>query len=62
MLYSAHCDEGIGGDVVTRLRDRWSDDTLRNKPDWLSVKIGINDLHRTMRQSVDAVYAALNSK
>ena len=48
-------NKGIGGDVVTGLRDRWSDDVIRNKPDWLSVKIGINDLHRTLRQSVDAV-------
>lgn len=38
-------NKGIGGDRVTGMRDRWTDDVLRNKPDWLSVKIGINDLH-----------------
>ncbi|MHB0946339.1 MAG: SGNH/GDSL hydrolase family protein [Sedimentisphaerales bacterium] len=38
-------NKGIGGDRVTGLRNRWSDDVLRNKPDWLSIKIGINDLH-----------------
>jgi len=48
-------NKGIGGDVVTGLRNRWQDDVLRNNPDWLSVKIGINDLHRTLRQSPEAV-------
>jgi len=36
-------NKGINGNRVTDLRDRWSDDVLRHKPDWLSVKIGIND-------------------
>ena len=48
-------NKGIGGDVVTGLRDRWNDDVLRNKPDWLSIKIGINDLHRTLSQNTNAV-------
>ncbi len=48
-------NKGIGGDVVTGLRNRWEDDVIRNKPDWLSIKIGINDLHRTLRQSPEAV-------
>ena len=38
-------NKGIGGDNVTGLRNRWSDDVLRHAPDWLSIKIGINDLH-----------------
>ena len=41
-------NKGIGGDVVPELRDRWGDDVLRHRPDWLSVKIGINDLRRTL--------------
>ena len=41
-------NKGIGGDTVVGLRDRWSDDVLRHKPNWLSIKIGINDLHRTL--------------
>lgn len=41
-------NKGIGGDTVKGLRDRWGDDVLRHAPDWLSVKIGINDLHRTL--------------
>ena len=41
-------NKGIGGDRVTGLRNRWSDDVLRHRPDWLSVKIGINDLHSAL--------------
>jgi lysophospholipase L1-like esterase len=37
------------------LRDRWGDDVIRNQPDWLSIKIGINDLHRTLRGNPEAV-------
>jgi len=37
-------NKGIGGDRVVGLQGRWDDDVLRFKPDWLSVKIGINDL------------------
>ena len=38
-------NKGIGGNKVTDLRDRWEDDVIREAPDFLSVKIGINDLH-----------------
>jgi len=38
-------NKGIGGDSVVGLRNRWTDDVLRNHPDWLAIKIGINDLH-----------------
>ncbi len=48
-------NKGIDGDVVTGLRDRWSDDVILNKPDWLSIKIGINDLHRTLNQNPNSV-------
>jgi lysophospholipase L1-like esterase len=48
-------NKGIGGDVVTGLRNRWEDDVIRNKPDWLSIKIGINDLHRTLRTSPETI-------
>ena len=40
-------NKGISGDNVVGLKNRWSDDVLRHKPDWLSIKIGINDLHST---------------
>ena len=48
-------NKGIGGDIVTGLRNRWYDDVIRNRPDWLSIKIGINDLHKTLAQYPDAV-------
>ena len=44
----AWVNKGIGGNKVTDLRDRWEDDVIREAPDWLSVKIGINDLHTHM--------------
>lgn len=48
-------NKGICGDRVTGLRNRWKDDVLRYKPDWLSIKIGINDLHSAFGQTPDAV-------
>lgn len=45
---------GIGGNTVQQLRDRWQDDVLYHKPDWITVKIGINDLHRTLLNTPDA--------
>jgi len=48
-------NEGIGGDVATGLRERWDDDVLVHRPDWVSVMVGINDLHRTIRNSPEAV-------
>ncbi|MCE9590368.1 MAG: SGNH/GDSL hydrolase family protein [Planctomycetes bacterium] len=48
--YPAHrlnlLNRGISGNTVRDLHDRWSDDVIAHKPDWLSIKIGINDLHR----------------
>ena len=38
-------NKGIGGDVSLGLRDRWADDVLVYNPDWVSVLVGINDLH-----------------
>jgi len=48
-------NEGIGGDVSTGLRDRWDDDVLVHRPDWVSVLVGINDLHRTAANTPEAV-------
>lgn len=41
-------NHGIGGDTVANLHSRWADDVLALKPDWLSIKIGINDLNQTL--------------
>ena len=48
-------NEGIGGNTVLDLRNRWHDDVIRHQPDWLTIKIGVNDLHRTLRQTPEAV-------
>ena len=39
-------NQGISGNNVLSLRDRWERDVLNHKPDWLSVMIGINDVWR----------------
>ncbi|MCK5843183.1 MAG: hypothetical protein KAG97_00665 [Victivallales bacterium] len=41
-------NRGIGGNAVDDLRARWNEDVLMQRPDILSVKIGINDLHRVL--------------
>ena len=46
-------NKGIGGDRVTGLRNRWTDDVLCQRPDWLSIKIGINDIHSHWRNDKD---------
>ena len=38
-------NKGISGDNSIGLLNRWTDDVLRHEPDWISIKIGINDLH-----------------
>jgi lysophospholipase L1-like esterase len=48
-------NKGIGGDNVVGLRNRWNDDVVRNRPDWLSIKIGINDLHGFLREDPDPI-------
>ena len=39
---------GISGNTVRDLAGRWSDDVISHQPDWLSIMIGINDVHRWM--------------
>lgn len=48
-------NKGIGGDTAVLLKDRWADDVIRHRPDWLSIKVGINDLHRTLFGNPDPV-------
>jgi lysophospholipase L1-like esterase len=40
-------NRGIGGNTTRHLRERWRADVIAEAPDWLSVKIGINDVWRT---------------
>ncbi len=46
-------NKGISGDRVPGLRNRWTDDVIRQRPDWLSIKIGINDIHSHWRNEKD---------
>lgn len=39
-------NRGVGGDTVRNLDARWERDVVDEGPDWLSVKIGINDVWR----------------
>jgi len=54
----AWLNKGIGGNRVTDLQARWEDDVIREKPDWLSVKVGINDLHSYLMNMPAAVSPA----
>jgi lysophospholipase L1-like esterase len=46
---------GIGGNRTTHLKERWQTDVIDEKPDRLSIKIGINDLSSTRRGDPDSV-------
>lgn len=50
-----YINKGIGGNKVTDMAERWRDDVLFHKPDRLTVKIGINDLHAHLRGAPDGV-------
>ncbi len=39
-------NKGTGGNTVRNLEERWQEDVLDQKPDWLSIMIGINDVWR----------------
>ena len=39
-------NKGTSGNTVRNLTDRWQEDVLDLKPDWLSIMIGINDVWR----------------
>jgi len=46
-------NRGVGGNNIGDLRSRWSDDVLEIKPDWLCIKIGINDINQTLCNQQD---------
>ncbi len=51
--YPAHqikvINTGIGGNTTVELTDRWTEDCINHQPHWISIKIGINDIHRWLR-------------
>ena len=56
--YPAHdlrfINEGIGGNTAQNLAHRWTDDVMRHKPDWLSIMVGINDVHLWLAQPAES--------
>ena len=49
-----YVNKGIGGDIVEGLESRWDIDVIDEKPEWLSVKIGINNASRQYGEGVSA--------
>ena len=47
-----YINKGIGGDIVEGLGERWDTDVIAEKPNWLSVKIGINNASRQYANDV----------
>ena len=47
-----YVNKGIGGDIVEGLENRWDTDVINESPDWVSVKIGINNANRQLNQGV----------
>jgi lysophospholipase L1-like esterase len=45
-LHLRFVNRGISGDTTRHLRDRWERDALAERPDWISLMIGINDVWR----------------
>ena len=52
-----YVNAGISGNTVEDLGNRWHDDVLVHAPHWLSVKIGLNDLHRALDAGSNATLA-----
>jgi lysophospholipase L1-like esterase len=54
-----YINKGIGGDNTVGLRNRWEDDVVRHQPNWLSLLIGINDLHTWLGDPANGISPAL---
>jgi acyl-CoA thioesterase I len=54
-----YINTGISGNRITDLRGRWRKDMLAHKPERLSIKIGINDLHSYLGDPQSGVGPAL---
>lgn len=54
-------NRGIGGNTVENLVARWDVDVLALKPQWLSIMIGINDIHCRIEQDADEAIAAFRA-
>jgi len=50
-----YINRGIGAHVIRDLQNRWYDDAVALKPDWLSILVGINDQHRFLLNAPEMV-------
>lgn len=50
-------NKGVSGNTTRHLRERWEDDVIALRPNWLSILVGINDCHRTAWSTPEAVPA-----
>ncbi|MEV4763036.1 SGNH/GDSL hydrolase family protein [Micromonospora chokoriensis] len=50
-------NRGVNGDTVRDLAARWDDDAIAERPDWLAVLIGINDIWRRYTDRPDQAVA-----
>ncbi len=48
----SYVNKGISGDIVEGLESRWDTDVIAENPQWLSVKIGINNASRQHGEGV----------
>lgn len=48
-------NRGISGETIADLQDRWQEDVMAHKPDWLIMLVGINDLHGWINSSPSGV-------
>ena len=46
-------NRGMSGHKVSDLKNRWQKDTIDLKPDWLSILVGVNDVSRGERSTLD---------
>lgn len=46
-------NKGISGNTIIDLQNRWQDDVIYHKPDWVTILIGINDIHHVLRKDQD---------
>jgi len=45
----AHVNAGVSGDTIRYLEARWAEDVIDQKPDFLSISIGVNDVWRQLQ-------------
>lgn len=46
-------NRGVSGDTVRELGERWEQDVTTHQPDWVSIKIGVNDVWRAFSGQPD---------